>query len=71
MGEYYPSAQLSASAVQGIAHIPQNEEFDGRYASRMSSHAALANIDFPIRKKPAQMIIGPAVAEPQLQDIAL
>jgi len=71
MGKCYPPAKLPAGAVQGVAHIPQKEESDRRYAIRMSRHAALANIDLPIRKKLAQMIVGPAVAEPQLEHMTL
>ena len=37
----------------------------------MSRHGALANIDLPIRKKLAQVIVGPAVAEPQLEHVTL
>jgi len=35
----------------------------------MRRNPSLANVDFPIRKKLAQMVIGPAVAEPEFKHV--
>ena len=37
----------------------------------MRRNPALANVDFPIRKELAQMVVGPAVAEPELEHLPI
>ena len=37
----------------------------------MRRNPALANVDFPIRKELAQMVVGPAVAEPELKHVPI
>ena len=37
----------------------------------MRRNPALANVDFPIWKQLAQMVVGPAVAEPELKHVPI
>jgi len=37
----------------------------------MRRNPALANVDSPIRKELAQMVVGPAVAEPELEHVPI
>ena len=37
----------------------------------MRRNPALANVDFPIRKELAQMVVGPPVAEPELKHVPI
>lgn len=56
---------------ESIPHITKQEQFGGRDAVRVRSYTALANINVSIREKLTQMIVGPSVAEPQLQYVPL
>jgi hypothetical protein len=63
MGECYAAGEPSASAGQRLAHVTEQKKLRWRHAIRMGGNASLAHIDRSIRKKFAQMIIGPAVAK--------
>jgi len=70
MSERHPACKPLAGRLQGIAHVAQEEEFGGRYATGMSSNMTFANINLPIRKALAQVVISAAVAKPELEDIS-
>jgi hypothetical protein len=57
--------------LQGIAHVAEEEEFGRRQAVRMRRKPALEDVDFSVRKELAQMVVGPAVAEPELEHVAV
>ena len=71
MSKRHPIPEQLASAVQRIAHVTKQEKFGWRGAVGMRGDPPLADVDFSIREKLAQMIIGPAVAEPELQHPSL
>ena len=50
---------------------PSKQKFGRRHAIGMRRNPALADIDFPIRKELAQMVVGPAVAEAKLEHLAV
>jgi len=69
MGQCDPSTKQTAGSSKCIAHVAQEEEFGRRHAIRMRCNTTLANIDFPIWKEVAQMVVGPAIAEPELEHV--
>ena len=71
MGEHNPMPEQLAGRLQRIAHISQQEKFGWRNAVGMRGDPALADVNSPIREKLAQMVIGPAVAEPKFQDLPI
>ena len=71
MGERYPASEQLAGRLQGITHVAQEEEFRRRHAIGMRRNPALADVDFPIRKQLAQMVVGPSVAKPKLKYFSL
>jgi hypothetical protein len=46
-----------------VAHIAEQEKLDRRYAVGMGGNPTLANIDLPIGKQFAKMIVGSPIAE--------
>jgi len=71
VGKRYPTRKPFASRSQSIAHVAEEEEFVGRHAVGMRSEPALADVDFPLWKELAKMVIGPAVAEPELEQLSV
>jgi len=71
MGESHTTSKQLVGCLQGITHVAQDEEFGRRHAIGVGGNAPLADVYFPVWKKPAQMVVGPAVAEPQLEDVPI
>lgn len=71
MGERYPAPKRLAGRSQGIAHVAEQEELGRRYAIGMRSKSALADVDCSVRKELAQMVVGPTVAEPELEHVSV
>jgi len=69
MSQCYPSPKPLTGSLQRIAHVAEEEEFGWRNAIRMRRNSALANIYFPMRKEVAQMVVGPAVTEPEFEHV--
>ena len=69
MGECYPSLKEMTGSQQSIAHVAKDEELVRRDAIGMRRDPAIADVDFPIRKELAQMVVGPAVAKPELEHL--
>jgi len=69
MGECYPSFEEFTGSQQSVAHVAKEEELVGRDAIGMCRDAAIADVYFPIRNELAQMVVGPAVAEPKLEHV--
>jgi hypothetical protein len=71
MSKGYPPRKYLAGHAQGISHVPQDKELGRRHTIRMRRNPALADVDFSIRKQLAQMVVGSAVAEPELKHITV
>jgi len=71
MGQRYPPPQRLADGWKGIAHVAEEEDLGRRDTIGMRCNSALAYVDRSVRKELAQMIVGPAVAEPQLEHVAV
>ena len=69
MGQRYPSTQPVAGSLKSIAHVAKKEEFGRRHAIRMRRNPPLTDIDLPIWKELAQVIVGPPVAEPEFEHV--
>ena len=69
MGQHHPSTKEYTSCLKSVAHVAKEEELVGRDAIRMCRDAAIADVYFPIRNELAQMVVGPAVAEPKLEHV--
>jgi hypothetical protein len=67
MGERYPSPKQSTGSLESITHIAKEEQFGRRDAIGVRCNPALAYVDSPIGKELAQMIVRPAVAEPEFE----
>ncbi len=67
MGQRYPSTKQTAGSSKSIAHVAEEKKFGRRHAIGMRRHPPLADIDLPIWKELAQMIVGPTVAEPEFE----
>jgi hypothetical protein len=65
----YPPRKCLAGGVQGVSHVTQDQELSRRHAIWMRRNLALADVDFSIRKQLAQVVVSPAVAEPELQHV--
>jgi len=57
--------------LKSVAHVAEEEEFGRRHAIWMRRNPALADVDLSVRKQLAQMVVGAAVAEPELQHVPL
>jgi len=71
MGERYPARKPLAGRLQSIAHVAEKEKFGRRHAIGVGSNPPLADIDPPLRKELAQMVVGSTVPESQLEHLAL
>jgi hypothetical protein len=69
MRQRYPSTEQIAGTAKSIAHVAEEEEFGRWHAIGMCRNPPLANVNFPIWKEVAQMVVGPAVAEPELKHL--
>ncbi len=69
MGERYSGPKPLADRSQGITHVAEEEEFGRRYAIGMRSKCTVADVDFPVWKELAQMVVGPTVAEPEFEHV--
>src|SRR5205814_4264942 len=65
MSERDPPAEGFAGALQRIAHVAKEEKLGGRYAVRVRGNPPLADIDSSIRKALTQVIVRPAVTQPE------
>ena len=68
MSERDSVPEQPAGALQRIAHVAKEEEFGRRYAIGVRGNPAFANINSSVRKELTQVIIGPAIAEPELEN---
>jgi hypothetical protein len=67
MGQRYPPTEQIAGTSKSIAHVAEEEEFGRGHAIGMRRNPPLTDVNLPIWKELAQMIVGPAVAEPELE----
>jgi hypothetical protein len=67
MGQRYPSTKQIAGSSKSIAHVAEEEEFGRRHAIGMRRNPPLTDVDLPIWKELAQMIVGPTIPEPELE----
>src|SRR5947208_7031704 len=66
-----PAAKPGASRRQGLAHIAEDQPLGRRHAIGMRRHRSLADKDVARRKQLPQMVVSPAVAEPQFEHRAV
>ncbi len=71
MGESDPTHEPPAGGWQCFAHVAQEQQLGGRDTIRVGRDSALADINLTIGKEFAKMVVGPAVAEAEFQDIAI
>jgi hypothetical protein len=69
MRQSYPAPKQLPGGLQGVAHVAEEEEFGRRHAIGMRRNPALADVDFPVRKQLAQMVVGSTVAESELEHV--
>lgn len=67
MSEHHAVRKSGADGWQSFAHIAEQEELGRRNAIGMGCDGALADIDLAMREKLPKMIVGPAVAEAELE----
>jgi len=71
MGERYPSPKQSTGSWESIAHIAEEEQLGRWNTIGVRCNPTLAYVNSPIRKELAQMIVGPAVAEPEFEYLSV
>jgi hypothetical protein len=71
MCKHHAVGKPSANGRQSLAHIAEQEELGGRNTIGMGCNGALADVDFAMREELPKMIVSPAVAEAELQHIAI
>ena len=71
MSESHPACEPSARRRQGLAHVTEQQELARRNAAGMGREMTLADKDVALGKELAQMIVGAAVAEPELENRAV
>ena len=87
VGEHFASGEISVTSIQvsedhvatepgadggeSLTHVPQKEQVSRWNAIGMGCNLALANVDCAMRKKFTKMIVGPAIAEPELEHVAI
>ncbi len=67
MSEHHAVRKSGADGWQSFAHIAEQEELGRRNAIGMGCNGALADIDRTMREELPKMIVGPAVAEAELE----
>jgi hypothetical protein len=70
MGQRHPSAKEFTGRLKSVAHVAKEEEFGRRDTLRVRRNPAFADVDSPVGKQLAQMIVGPAVAESELEHVS-
>lgn len=60
-----------AGEWQRLAHIAEQQKFGGWDAIRVGGEPPLTNIDLPIRKELAKMIVSSPVSEAELQHLTI
>ena len=71
MRKHHTLGKPGAHGRQRLAHIAEQEKLRRRNTARMGCNGALADIDFAAREELPEMIVRPAVAEPELQHIPI
>jgi hypothetical protein len=71
VSKHHAVGKSGADGWQGLAHIAEQEELGQRNTIGMGCNGALADIDFAMREERPKMIVRPAVAETELQHIAI
>ena len=64
-------ASRGAARWQRLAHIAEQEQLGRRNAIGMGCDGPLADIDLAVWEQLAKVIVGPAVAEPQLEHLTI
>lgn len=67
MSKHHSVGKSGADGWQSFAHIAEQEELGRRNAIGMGCNGALADIDLAMGEELPKMIVGPAVAETELQ----
>src|SRR6516164_11783216 len=71
MSQHNPALELFARGSQRVAHVAEEQKLGRRHAIRMRGDMTLANVNFPARTQFAQVIVRPAVTEPELEHRAI
>ena len=71
MSERHAAGKARADGRQRLAHIPEEEKFGRGCAIRMGSDPPLANIDLPVWKELAKMIISSTIAKAEFEHLAI
>ncbi len=71
VGEGDPPAEPAVRRREGLAHVAEDQHLGRRHAIGVRRNLTLADIDRPVRKQRAQMVVGPAIAKPQLEHEAV
>ena len=71
MREHHAVGKPGADGWQSFAHIAEQEELGRRNTIGVGCDCALADIDVAMRKELSEMIVGPAVAEAELQHLTI
>jgi hypothetical protein len=71
MSKHYAVRKSGADSWKRLAHIAEQEELRRRNTIGVGCHGALADKDVPMREELPKMIVGPAVAEAELQHLTI
>ena len=71
MRKHHAVRKPGADGWQSLAHIAEQEELGRRNAIGMGCNGLLADKDFAMREELPKMIVGPAVAEAELQHFTI
>lgn len=71
MSKHHAVGKSVADRRQSLTHIAEQEQVERRNTIGMGCNGALADIDFAMREELAKMIVCPAIAEAELQHIAI
>ena len=71
MRKHHPLGKPGAHGRQCLAHIAEQEKLRRRNTAGMGCDGALADINVALREELSEMIVGPAVAEPEFEHVTI